>query len=85
MKRSAGLGVLVMALAGCGGGNSEAVGANSSESVPVTAEGNIVGTVPAATPTAEATAEPAPEETATPDAGAQTAAPDDATVANQTD
>ena len=42
----------VMVLSSCGGGNQEAVGANSPDSIVTTAVGNVVGTIPneAATP-----------------------------------
>ena len=47
------LGAILLGLAGCGSGNQEAVGANSPDSIVTTATGNIVGTIPNESATAD--------------------------------
>jgi hypothetical protein len=61
MKRLLVAGTAMLALAGCGGGASSVVGANSSDSTEITAVGTIVGNETAATPTPT----PTPSETPT--------------------
>ena len=53
MKRILVVGAGLVLLAGCG--SPGAVGENSPDSIRTTAEGKIVGTVPSATPTPDAT------------------------------
>jgi uncharacterized membrane protein len=67
MKRVLLVGVVLTGLAGCGG-SPAAVGQNSADSITTTAVGNVVATVPTATPTpVENAAAVAPDNAATPD------------------
>lgn len=76
MKRVLLVGVILAGLAGCGGSPAP-VGQNSADSITTTAVGNVVATVPTATPTPveNAAAAAAPDNVAT---------PDDSTVSNDT-
>jgi hypothetical protein len=67
MKRMLLVGVILTGLAGCGS-SPTAVGQNSADSITTTAIGNVVATVPTATPTpVENAAAAAPDNAATPD------------------
>jgi len=69
MKRVLLVGVILTGLTGCGG-SPAAVGQNSADSITTTAVGNVVATVPTATPTPvenAAAAAPTPDNEATPD------------------
>jgi hypothetical protein len=67
MKRVLLAGVILTGLTGCGG-SPTAVGQNSADSITTTAVGNVVATVPTATPTpVENAAAAAPDNAATPD------------------
>jgi uncharacterized membrane protein len=75
MKRVLLVGVILTGLAGCGG-SPTAVGQNSADSITTTAVGNVVATVPTATPTpVENAAAAVPDNVAT---------PDDSTTSNDT-
>ncbi|HEX7850764.1 MAG TPA: hypothetical protein VF485_13625 [Sphingomonas sp.] len=72
MKRVLLVGVILAGLAGCGGSPAP-VGQNSADSITTTAVGNVVATVPTATPTpVENAAAAAPDNAATPDDSAVT-------------
>lgn len=75
MKRVLLVGVILTGLAGCGGSPAP-VGQNSADSITTTAVGNVVATVPTATPT--------PVENAAAAAPDNEVAPDDSAVTNDT-